>query len=76
MKMIPIAKSSNVSHVGYENGSLAVQFHDGGLYHYSDVPQDIYLRLLSAPSKGSFLHKVVKPKFKATNMKPTPIDLG
>lgn len=72
MKLIPV-KSSNISHVGWHEGTMEVHFQNGGQYQYHDVPQDIYFRLLQSQSKGKFLNReVVQPnKFKTTNLKPT-----
>lgn len=59
MNMIPVS-SSNLSSVGYENGTLYVRFHNGSLYSYSGVPESIYHGLMSAPSHGSYLASHVK----------------
>lgn len=59
MNMIPVS-SSNLSSVGYENGTLYVRFHNGSLYSYSGVPEFIYHGLMSAPSHGSYLASHVK----------------
>ena len=53
MNMIPV-DSSNLSSVGYENGTLYVAFNSGGLYSYSGVPASVYSGLLNA-SSNSFL---------------------
>ena len=52
--------SSNISSIGYENGTLYVSFHNGGLYAYSGVPESIYRGLMSASSHGSYLASHVK----------------
>lgn len=54
--------SGTVDAIGYDQlkNSVIVQFRDGSLYEYEVVPFAIYERLLSAPSKGSFLHKMSK----------------
>ena len=44
MQMIPVS-SSNIASIGYENRTLYVLFHNGGLYAYSDVPESIYNEL-------------------------------
>lgn len=59
MNMIPVS-SSDLSSVGYENGTLYIAFHSGGLYSYSGVPEHIYSALLDAPSKGKFFHANIK----------------
>ena len=54
--------SSNVEAIGYddETQDLHVQFLSGGYYIYHRVPRDVFDRLMSAPSKGSFLNREVK----------------
>ena len=59
MKMIPVS-SSNLSSVGYENGTLHVRFNSGSLYSYSEVPSYVYDELLNAPSKGRYLAAHIK----------------
>ena len=57
--MTPVS-SSNISSIGYENGTLYVSFHHGGIYAYSGVPESIYHGLMSASSHGSYLASHVK----------------
>ncbi len=38
MKMVPVI-SSDLAAVGFEGGVLHIQFHSGGLYEYSGVPE-------------------------------------
>ncbi len=59
MNMIPVS-SSDLSSVGFENGTLYIAFHSGGLYSYSGVPASVYSALLSAPSKGRYFHANIK----------------
>jgi len=47
-------RSSNVGSVGFENGTMRVQFKGGGLYQYSGVPESLYGSFMSASSPGSF----------------------
>ena len=55
-------ESSNVDSIGYdpESQTLAVRFHGGGVYHYSNVPADMYEMLKQSPSKGQFLNANIK----------------
>lgn len=59
--MIPVV-SSNVGEVGYDADAQAlhVRYLNHRTYVYSDVPEAIFQELLSAPSKGSFLNRMVK----------------
>lgn len=62
MQMIPV-DSSNIASVGYENGTLYIRFHSGGLYSYSDVPASVYQGLMSAPSKGRYFHAHIRGQY-------------
>jgi hypothetical protein len=61
VEMIPVV-SSNVGKVGYDASAqvLHVQYLNNRTYVYSDVPEAVFQELLSAPSTGSFLNRVVK----------------
>jgi hypothetical protein len=58
--------SSNVQSVGYDGATtvLEVEFANGSVYQYFDVPQVMYDGLLSAPSVGSFLNANIKGHFR------------
>ena len=62
MDMTPVS-SSNLAGVGYENGTLYIQFHSGGLYRYANVPLSVYQGLLSASSKGRYFHANIKDSY-------------
>ena len=55
-------QSSNLNSVGYDSDTktLEIEFHDGGIYQYFEVPSDIHEGLMSAPSKGKFHHEFIK----------------
>jgi len=57
MDMIRV-NSSNVRSVGYSaiNKALFVEFIDGTIYEYSNVPKVHYDNLIIAGSVGSYLH--------------------
>lgn len=54
--------SSNVVSVGYDEGTLEVEF-NSGIYCYYDVPEHIFEELMASDSKGSYLHRNVKSSF-------------
>lgn len=58
--------SSNVASVGYDPNSLTleVEFHDGNVYQYFDVPQHLADGLIGAASVGSFLNQNIKGSFR------------
>lgn len=57
--------SSNLASVGYEvtSQTLEVEFLNGSVYQYYNVPQNIYDELMRAGSKGRFLNTYVKNAF-------------
>jgi hypothetical protein len=62
--------SSNVARIGYEqaNSTLEVEFHNGGVYHYFDVPENIWEAFKFAESKGKFLSESIKGQFRYTKV--------
>ena len=61
MKRIPVI-SSNLKSVGYDPSQqiLEIEFQSGDIYQYMNVPQNIYLALINAPSKGSFFAQYIR----------------
>lgn len=62
--LIPV-QSSNVGSIGYseEEALLVCQFLDGAIYEYYNVPESIYQRWLTAPSKGKFHWRNIRDVF-------------
>lgn len=57
--------SSTLQTVGYEpqSGTLEVEFKNGKLYQYYEVPELVYRQLLAADSAGKFLNTRIKPMY-------------
>lgn len=57
--------SSNIASVGYDKDKmiLEVEFHNGAIYQYFEVPEKVYIELLKAPSHGAYYYNEVKDKF-------------
>ena len=57
--------SSNIRSVGYDPAwrTLEVEFHSGGLYHYSGVPETVYHGFMRAASKGTYFHDHIKGRY-------------
>ena len=55
-------ESSHLASVGYDSvtSTLVIEFHNGRIYQYFAVPQEIYDGLMNAASKGSYLHQNIK----------------
>lgn len=61
-----IMPSSVVNHFIYfpETEILRIIYQSGAVYDYLKVPADIVEKFGKARSKGQFLNKVIKPRFK------------
>lgn len=57
-------KSSQVEAIGFDNGTLAVKYKNGGLYHYHGVSAEDFAACQKCESIGKHLHAHIKPKFK------------
>lgn len=63
MERQPVS-SSNIASIGYEDGTLEVEFLNGSVYQYFDVPEPVYQGLMNTDSHGQFLHQVVKGNYR------------
>jgi hypothetical protein len=52
--------SSNIRSVGFDNGTLEIEFNRGGVYQYYNVPEGTFRSLISAPSVGKYFHAHIK----------------
>lgn len=55
--------SSNVSSIGWDNYILEVEFTDGSIYQYFNVPVNHYNNLLNTSSVGSYLHSYIRNEY-------------
>jgi hypothetical protein len=67
MNRTPVS-SSNLASIGYDAESLVleVEFNNGRVYQYFDVPQGTYDELMGASSKGSYMNNVIKKQFRCS----------
>lgn len=65
MEKIPV-RSSHLRAVGYDpaTATLEIQFHDGAVYRYANVPATIHAALLAATSKGEYFNLHIKPRYR------------
>ncbi len=70
MRLIPV-HSSSVRAVGYdeEREVLYIQFIDGDLYEYYEVPAGEVIDLFQTESIGWFVNKRIKPQYKYRKLK-------
>lgn len=57
--------STDLNSVAYDPGTqtLEIEFNSGGIYQYSNVPQDIYDGLMSADSHGKYFNQNIKNSY-------------
>jgi len=58
-------ESSSLRSVGYDaqRRELAIEFHDGTVYLYGSVPEDVYSALLRAESKGGYFNAEIREQY-------------
>ena len=54
--------SSNIASIGYDEATetLEVEFLNGSIYQYYNIPASLYQRLMQEGSKGRFLNTYIK----------------
>jgi hypothetical protein len=64
MKMTTV-ESSSVGAIGYDEATKAlhVQFVNGTVYAYEDVPADLHRELMDSESKGKFFAQKIRNHF-------------
>ena len=65
-----VIESSSLRSIGYDRTShtLEVEFRNGGVYQYTNVPDSVWFELRHAPSKGKFFQDRVRDHFAAQRM--------
>lgn len=65
-------ESSSIAAAGYDPARcvLEVEFRNGGVYEYLDVPLSVYRAFLEAESRGRFLNTRIKPEFECRRLRP------
>ena len=60
----PVVSTSIVS-IGFDadNTMLEVEFVTGSVYRYRNVEEDVFERLLDAPSKGTFFNEHIRDAY-------------
>jgi hypothetical protein len=59
-------QSSTVKSVGYDDKTLTleVEFTNGNIYQYFDVPATLHSELMGSGSHGQFLNKQIKGQYR------------
>ncbi len=57
-----IVSSSTIVSIGYDPGTetLEVEFQNGGVYQYYNVPDPIHKQFMESGSKGQFLYTYIR----------------
>jgi lysyl-tRNA synthetase, class II len=65
MNWLSLPNSSSISKVAYDSDSqfLHVQFANGSVYRYHQVPESEYQALLGADSPGQYLASAIKGRY-------------
>ena len=63
--------STGLSAVGYSKRlrALEIEFHDGSIYRYLEVPHSIYREMIATDSKARYYNQYVKGKFHCLRVK-------
>lgn len=66
MNWIESPESSNIGRFRYDDANqvLFVEFKNGSLYQYFDVPQNVFEQMKTVPSKGQFLAQNIKGAYR------------
>lgn len=60
-----LVESSNISHIGYDGGTLTIRFKSGDEWQYNGVPAGVHDEMLKAESIGGFFHRHIRGKYEA-----------
>ena len=58
--------STSLHSVGYDpvTATLEIQFLEGAIYQYANVPSGVHTALMNAPSKGQYLDRHIKDHYR------------
>ena len=65
-------ESTALAAVGYSKKlrALEIEFRNGSIYRYLEIPLDVYEALLNAPSKARFYDENIRHKYRSEHVKP------
>lgn len=64
-------KSSNIASIGYDQSLfiLEIEFLNGEIYQYINVPDNIFQGIMSASSHGTYLNQYIKDRYNFNKIK-------
>lgn len=67
-------ESRSLASVGYDAKArvLVVEFRDGGLYRYREVPREVFDGLMTAASKGRYFLERIRGKYDYERVREAP----
>ena len=73
IKRVPV-ESSALASVGYSKKlrALEIEFRNGAVYRYIEVPLDVYEALLNARSKARFYDQNIRHKYRSLHVRRRP----
>lgn len=73
MEKVPV-QSKGIDWIAYDEAAqmLYVHFGSSRTYRYFDVPPEVYDWLLRAPSKGKFVNRLVKDRYRYERLESGP----
>ena len=65
-------ESSAIASIGYSKRlhALEIEFVNGAIYRYLDVPSSLYRQLIKANSKARFYTKNIRGRYRSLHVKP------
>jgi hypothetical protein len=63
--------SGTIRSVGYSplSGTLEIEFTNGSLYQYSDVPESVYRDLMAASSHGTYFNEHIREWYRSRKIR-------
>jgi hypothetical protein len=55
--------STDIRNIGYQNGTLEIEFINGGIYTYPNVPREHYAYMISHAHPGTYFQRYIKPYY-------------
>lgn len=70
IKRVPV-ESKALAAIGYSKRlrALEIEFRNGAIYRYLDVPRAVHKGMMNAPSKARFYHENIRGKYRALNVR-------
>ena len=70
IKRVPV-ESRALAAVGYSRKlhALEIEFRNGAIYRYLDVPRSVHKAMMKAPSRARFYHENIRGKYRALHVR-------